>query len=170
MGQVKVPTPRFRCQQRSPECSVQGRHEFPFCACHFSCCFPVLQQVKGKEHVHMWTVLVIMPITYAGSSLCSADKHSPTTKESCFWEITARHDEDIGKGRGRVGVEVWRLLCPSCSLVIRPLLSGNTWCLFRTVNLCAVVNDVCKSAQERENQSMGSPSVLASLGTNQEGE
>lgn len=69
-----------------------------------------------------------------------------------------------------LGLRFLRLLCSSCSLVIRPELSENTWCLFRRVNLCDVVNDVCKHAQQRENQSMGSPSVLTSLGTNQKGE
>ena len=74
------------------------------------------------------------------------------------------------RGGGVLGLRFVRLLRPSCSLVIRLVLSGNTWCLFRRVNLCAVVNDVCKSAQQRENQSVGSPSVLTSLRTNQEGE
>lgn len=31
--------------------AVRGVYEFHFCACNFSCGFPVLQQEEGKDHM-----------------------------------------------------------------------------------------------------------------------
>ena len=36
----------------------------------------------------------------------------------------------------------------------------EAWCPFRRVNLCDVVNDESRRAQQRENQSTGSPAAL----------